>query len=95
MKAVAVFVGKADIGSWQGDEVQIFLQDCKKKGFPIIPVILADVPADDTPKLPPFLEVNQMVDYRKSDLDPTEQLVWGITGVKVATSSAEPPAADE
>ncbi len=43
-------------------------------------MILAD--CANEPELPAFLEGMTWVDFRKSEPDPMERLIWGITGVR-------------
>lgn len=78
VKSAAVFVGQNGIGPWQDMEQAAFLRQFVKRACPVIPVLLPDCP--EKPKLPIFLENMQWVDFRKSDPDPMEQLIWGITG---------------
>jgi DNA-directed RNA polymerase subunit RPC12/RpoP len=78
VKSVAVFIGSRGAGPWQTDEFLAFQNQSKRRKCRIIPVILKDCPAD--PKLPPFLEIYNLVDFRREEPDPISQLVWGITG---------------
>ena len=78
VKSGAVFVGQNGIGPWENMEQEAFLRQFVKRGCPVIPVILSD--CQQEPKLPVFLESMTWVDFRKSDPDPMEQLIWGITG---------------
>ena len=80
IKAAAVFVGKSGIGPWQQQEIDALLRKFAKRGSPVIPAILATAPKDKSPRLPVFLEGMGWVDFRKTDPDPMEQLIWGITG---------------
>ncbi len=80
--SAAVFVGQAGIGPWQQLEIEAFLREFVSRGCPVIPVLLPD--AHDKPKLPPFLEGMQWVDFRRSDPNPMEQLLWGITGKRIS-----------
>ncbi len=76
--SAAVFVGQVGIGPWQQLEIEAFLREFVSRGCPVIPALLPDAP--DKPKLPPFLEGMQWVDFRRSDPNPIEHLIWGITG---------------
>ncbi|MEM7353288.1 MAG: SUMF1/EgtB/PvdO family nonheme iron enzyme [Acidobacteriota bacterium] len=76
--AAAVIVGASGIGPWQDEEVDAVLQAFVDRGCPVIPVILAD--AGEAPDLPSFLRNRTWVDYRQTDRDPLDRLVWGITG---------------
>ena len=78
--SAAVFVGKNGVAPWQQMQTQTLLTEFVSRGCPVIPVILADVPADQVPNFPAFLRVNVWVDFRKSDPEPMKQLLFGITG---------------
>ncbi len=78
IKSAAVFIGKAGIGPWQRQEMYAFLSEFVNRGSPVIPVILEDAP--QRPQLPIFLRGMTWVDFRKSDPDPLERLIWGIEG---------------
>jgi hypothetical protein len=78
IKAAAVFVGESGIGPWQDLELAAFLRQFVKREWPVIPVLLPG--EKERPELPPFLEGMTWVDFRKSEPDPMEQLVWGVTG---------------
>ncbi len=76
--AAAVIVGASGIGPWQDEEIDALLQTFVDRRCPVIPVILAD--AGETPSLPPILKNRTWVDFRQSDSDPLDLLIWGITG---------------
>jgi TIR domain len=78
IKTAAVFVGKDGIGPWQHNELDAFLREFNERGIPVIPVLLLDTPKQ--PQLPVFLRGMTWVDFRKSDPDPLQRLIWGITG---------------
>ncbi len=78
IKSAAVFVGGAGVGPWQEQELNAFLREFVARHSPVIPVLLPDAPA--TPKLPVFLRAMTWVDFRLTDPDPFERLIWGITG---------------
>ncbi len=78
IKAAAVFVGKDGLGPWQQMELEAFLREFVDRGCPVIPVLLDYAP--DKPRLPVFLRGMEWVDFRKSDTEPLERLIWGITG---------------
>ena len=78
VKSAAIFLGKNGIGPWQDQEQEAFIRHYINRGCPVIPVILPN--CRKVPELPVFLEGLQWVDFRKSDPDPMEQLIWGITG---------------
>ena len=78
IRSVAVFVGKQGIGPWQDMELAAFLREFVSRKCPVIPVILLGSPK--VPRLPVFLSGMIWVDFRKSEPEPMDQLVWGITG---------------
>ncbi len=80
IKAVAVFAGNSGMGHWQNQEMRACIDQFAKSGRPVIPVILPS--ATETPNFPLFLQNRHHVDFRKTDLDPIKQLIWGITGMK-------------
>jgi hypothetical protein len=80
VKSAAVFIGAHGAGPWQELEVESLLQQFARRNRPIIPVILEG--RLGSPRLPAFLSSWHIVDMRKPDPDPFEQLVWGITGEK-------------
>ena len=84
MKSAAVFIGARGAGPWQELEVESLLQQFARRNRPIIPVILEG--RFGSPRLPAFLSSWHIVDMRKPDPDPFEQLVWGITGEKSAAT---------
>lgn len=86
IKAAAVFVGKDGIGPWQHMEIDAFLREFVSRGCPVIPVLLQDAPKQ--PQLPLFLSGMTWVDFRRREPDPIEQLIWGITGVRLNPNAA-------
>jgi hypothetical protein len=54
------------------------LNEYESKGYPVIPVLLSGAP--EGLKLRTFLKGYKWVDFRRKDLDPLKQLIWGITG---------------
>lgn len=78
IKSAAVFIGQSGIGPWQQLELEAFLREFVARGCPVIPVLLPDAPKK--PELPVFLRGMTWVDFRKREPDPTERLIWGITG---------------
>jgi hypothetical protein len=77
-----VFVGGAGVGPWQEQELYGFLREFVSRHSPVIPVLLTDAP--DQPELPIFLRAMTWVDFRLSDPDPLDRLIWGITGTRGA-----------
>jgi hypothetical protein len=82
IRSAAVFVGSAGIGPWQEQEINGFLRQFVRRSNPVIPVLLDNAP--DQPALPLFLEAMTWVDFRLSDPDPLERLIWGITGARAS-----------
>src|SRR5271165_2988433 len=80
IKSAAVFVGESGLGPWQNQEIQAILSQFVKRECPVIPVVLPS--AKTTPDLPWTLGNLHWVDFRVTDLDPLEKLIWGITGEK-------------
>lgn len=78
IRSAAVFVGAAGVGPWQEQELYGFLREFVSRQNPVIPVLLENAP--DKPALPIFLKAMTWVDFRLSDPDPLERLIWGITG---------------
>ncbi len=78
IKAAAVFVGGEGIGPWQRQELDGFLRQFAQRHCPVIPVLLPGAPGE--PRLPMFLTGMTWVDFRITNPDPMERLVWGITG---------------
>jgi GTPase SAR1 family protein len=78
VKSAAVFIGGHGKSPWQDLELEAFLQQFARRSRPVIPVVLES--RSGNPRLPGFLSSWHMVDMRKPDPDPFEQLVWGITG---------------
>ena len=80
IKSVAVFVGSNGMGPWEDLEVRSFLREFARREVGIIPVILESTLK--VPDLPIFLEDVSWVDFRETDPDPLEHLIWGITQKK-------------
>jgi WD40 repeat protein len=78
IKAAAVFVGPNGSGPWQDEEVEAILIQLKKRKCSVIPVILPG--RIGKPRLPPFLDTRHIVDFRDTESDPLEKLIFGITG---------------
>lgn len=71
---MAFFVGSNGVGAWQEQELNMFM-DLKRL---IILVFLPDAPKNI--RFPGSLRMATWVDFRKTDPDPMDQLVLGITG---------------
>jgi TIR domain len=81
IKSAAIFVGDGGLGPWQDHEMQSFLNRFVTRKCAVVPVILPS--ARGTPELPWPLENLHRVDFR-TDSQPLERLIWGITGQKPA-----------
>ncbi|WP_164009902.1 TIR domain-containing protein [Pyxidicoccus trucidator] len=77
-RSVLVCIGNHGFGPWQNMEQASFLQQHVERKCPIIPVILEGY--DGVAQQPPFLDGIHGVDLRKSEPDPIEHLLFGITG---------------
>ena len=88
VKSAAVFVGAEGLGPWLSEEIGAFLSACVKRGIPVIPVLLPTAPSQ--PDLPVFLAERSWVDFRRTEPEPLDGLVFGITGEKVS-APAKPP----
>jgi len=88
VKAAAVFVGQHGIGPWQRREIIALLDQCDRRGCPVIPVILKSAPVDIV--LPWWLKGLHYVDFRATDSHPLKRLIWGITDQKPAELSNVP-----
>ena len=86
--AAAVFVGKNGFGPWQKQELKAYLREFVNRNCPVIPILLSDTP--EKPQLPLFLRGLTWVDFRTSDPDPMNQLIWGITGKKPQLTNSSP-----
>ena len=71
-------MGASGVGPWQRNELDAFLRQFHGRGCPVIPVLLQDAPSE--PALPVFLAGNTWVDLRRSEREPLDRLIWGITG---------------
>ena len=78
VQSAAVFVGTEGVGPWQHQELAAFLRKFVQQKSPVIPVLLENAPNE--PDLPLFLQGMTWVDFRESDPNPMDMLVWGITG---------------
>jgi hypothetical protein len=92
VKTAAVFVGPHGTGPWEAMEINALLRLFVAAGVRVIPVLLEGASAE--PKWPLFLGAFHRVDFRVAAPDPLEQLIWGITGDRPATTGqGEKPAA--
>src|SRR5271166_3095644 len=80
VEAAAVFFGSHGVSQWQSREMIALLNQSDKRGCPVIPVILT---SDTKPVVVPWsLECLHWVDFRATDSQPLNRLIWGITGQK-------------
>ncbi|MGC4086722.1 MAG: toll/interleukin-1 receptor domain-containing protein [Polyangiaceae bacterium] len=80
VSTAAVFVGADGLGPWQRQELDALLRDFVRRECGVIPVVLEGAPS--RPRLPRFLEGMMWVDFTRSEPDPMDQLIWGVTGRK-------------
>ena len=73
-KVMGFFIGANGPGPWQEQELYMYM-NLKR---PVILVFLPDAPR--SPRYPPILNAATWVDFRKTEPNPVEQLVQGITG---------------
>jgi hypothetical protein len=70
------------MGPWQELEQEAFIRQFVSRRCPVIPVLLPSCPSP--PALPVFLAGMGWVDFRRTDPDPLDLLIWGITGTRPA-----------
>ncbi|MCP3956246.1 MAG: TIR domain-containing protein [bacterium] len=87
--SAAVFIGSSGVGPWQKLELEAFLLQFVKQQRPVIPVLLHDAPSQV--EFPVFLRGMTWVDFRESEPDALERLIWGITGARTDTSEGYKP----
>lgn len=82
IKSAAICIGKDGLGSWQGIELNAFINLCTRRNIKVIPVLLPGV--DNIPEEYIFLENFHSVQFSKGieDEKALYQLVWGICGEK-------------
>lgn len=84
-RSVTVLVGADGLGPWEIEEMQAALMLARRRGIPVIPVLLPDAPLQ--PAVPLFLELRTWVDLRPRLTDAAlDRLQWGITGVRPGRS---------
>ncbi|MEM7477876.1 MAG: TIR domain-containing protein [Planctomycetota bacterium] len=90
-KSVAVLLGPNGLGPWEIPEMRACLSEFVSRQLPVIPVLLPGI--ERPPDLPLFLKQFTWVDFRdESSFEANvEILIWGITGEKPRTLSAEAP----
>lgn len=80
IKSVAIIIGRGANHPWNDLELAGFLQQCRSRKVPIIPVILDGV--DEIVGMPVFLQHMTWADFRMNDPDPMATLVEAIGGDK-------------
>jgi hypothetical protein len=80
--SAVVFIGSSGMGPWQRIEYDALLREFVRRGCPVVPVILPTASA--IPEMPVFLKGMMAVDFRKNRPNPLRQLIWGITGRRLA-----------
>jgi hypothetical protein len=80
IKSAAVFIGSNGIGPWHRREIRAFLNEFANRNCPVIPLLLPSAP--QKPELPLFLKGIMWVDFRSTNPDPMQKLIWSITGKK-------------
>ena len=71
-------LGDHGLEHWQKFEQAGFFAHFVRRRCPVIPVILPNCTGE--PEVSVFLEDMTWVDFRKSDSDPLDRLIWGISG---------------
>jgi WD40 repeat protein len=81
----AVFVGEADLGDWEQQELGLALdRAAKDPRFRVFPVLLPGIPEPfDAHRLPPFLSTRTWVDFRSGYADERalQRLIKAIKGI--------------
>lgn len=93
IKAAAIFLGSSGVGPWADIEMREFLVEFAKRKIRMGLVILPGCSDELIQAVPRFLRSFQWVDFRESNPDPMEQLIWGITGEKPPPGN-DPPDPD-
>lgn len=93
--AVAIFIGKAGLGTWQKREMALALdrqarQEKDKRDFPVIPILL---PGADLDEVPGFLLLNTWIDLRTEigDASAADALVQRIRKQTALPETASKP----
>jgi hypothetical protein len=82
IKTAAIFFGPEGLGRWQALELKSFINQCVRRGVPVIPVLLPGV--EEVPEELIFLQEFHAVSFQDSIEDEKAlfSLEWGITGRK-------------
>jgi pimeloyl-ACP methyl ester carboxylesterase len=92
VKAMALFVGGAGSMPWDDGEVVELIRTFQRRRAPVILAIISA--AGITSEIPAWLQTATKVDFRVSDPDPLNLLIWIVTGPETpeASSKAQVPA---
>ncbi len=82
IKAAAIFIGSSGVGPWADIEMNEFLKEFAERKIRMGLVILPNCSDELIKAVPRFMKSFHWVDFRQSNPDPMEQLIWGITGLK-------------
>jgi GTPase SAR1 family protein len=88
IKSAAIFFGPGGRRPWQDHEIRTLFRQFTQARKPLIPVVLPDVQGE--PDMPAFLKGFTWVDFRETEPDPLERLIWGITGCRGAVLQVPP-----
>ena len=83
IQAAAIFLGPSGIGPWHNMEMMGFLQEFARRKIRMGLVILPGCPDSLIQEIPLFLKGFHHVDFRQTDPNPMNQLMWGITGKRL------------
>jgi GUN4-like/TIR domain len=87
IKSAAVFLGPSGVGSWEDMEMREFLLEFVERDLRMGLVILPGCPDKLVQEVPRWLNKFHRVDFRQTTPDPMDQLIWGITGNRVAAGA--------
>ena len=80
-KAVAVCLGRHEMGRWQDPEMQVALNLATKSELLVMPILLPG--AGESPEMSAFLALYTWVDLRGGfAVEGIDRIEWGITGKK-------------
>ncbi len=86
ISTVAVFIGSSEVTAWQNLEIETFLQESNQRSIYMVLVILPECDEslvnNISNKLNSFYSFYR-VDFRQSNPDPLNRLIWGITGQRL------------
>lgn len=91
-RTCAVFLGKADLGPWENEEMRAALDiRTTQPDFRVIPVLLPDAHFPERGRLPRFLTRLTWVDFRAGldDAEAFQRLVCGIQGIAPGVTASE------